>query len=178
MSGENLFNSCAKGPVPYCLDELSTRPNARSQLQELQTAIEGLRADDFRGLENVFGEYLFAPASFAADKGAQAVSMLNRHWFDEKSAEAYFPSLQPIAPIYAQGVLKTLELSLSGRPAPVPIDAWWIMGYDGFELINLYNNRQVTLLIATPAPPKIIRKLLGDRTEVWTTGRGIVTRRL
>lgn len=172
-------NPIAKGPIPYCLEKLSTQPNARTLLEELRTKIEELRSSDFRGLEQVFEKYLFEPANFGSEKSVQATKFLNKNWFDEKSSQAYFPSFQPIAPVYAAGVLKTIDLSLNGRPAPLPIDAWWIMGYSDVELINFVNSRQVTLLIATPEPPTSVRKmLLPDHTEVWRTVRGIVTHKL
>jgi hypothetical protein len=169
---------CTKGPVPYCLDVVSAQPNARPLLEKLRDEIEKLRKDDFRDLEAVFEKFLFEPANFGADKSSRARSFLQRHWFNEKSPEAYFPAFQPIAPVYATGVLKTLELSLSGRPNPIPIDAWWLMGYAGVEMINFFNNRQVTLLIVTTDPPVMDKSILGNHSEAWTTMRGLVTRRL
>lgn len=178
MSDLFSLSPCAKGPIPYCLDELSTHPDARTHLENLRAAVEGLRTNSFRGLERVFEKFLFEPAGFDLEKRSPATKSLEQHWFDERSPDAYFPNSQPIAPIYAAGVLKTLELSLKGKYDPIPIDAWWVIGFSHVELINLVNSRQVTLLIATPVPPHPARKLLGDHTEAWTTVRGIVTRRL
>jgi hypothetical protein len=172
-------NPVAKGPVPYCLDLMSTLPNARRLLEELRGAIESAGAAEFSDLVSVFDKYLFLPTNFDAEKRKSAISTLQKNWFDQKSPDAFFPSLQPIAPIYAAGVLKTIELSLNGRPAPLPIDAWWLLGYAEVEMINLVTARQVTLLIATPFPPLVIKKmLLPDHTEVWISGRGISTRKL
>ncbi len=179
MSDLFQSNPVAKGPIPYCLDQMSIRKNARALLEELRAAIEGVRGGDFRDLASVFEKYLFQPTDFGVEKSTQATLSLQKYWFDEKSPDAFFPAFQPIAPVYAAGVLKTLELSLGGRPAPLPIDAWWVLGYAQVELINLVTARQVTLLIATPYPPMIVMKmLLPDFTEVWTTGRGISTRKL
>jgi hypothetical protein len=172
MSDSFQSNPVAKGPIPYCLDQMSIRPNARALIEELRAGIEGVRGGGFRDLASVFEKYLFQPTDFGAEKGTQATSSLQKYWFDEKSPDAFFPAFQPIAPVYA-------ELSLGGRPAPLPIDAWWAMGYPQVELINLVTARQVTLLIATPYPPMIVMKmLLPEFTEVWTTGRGISTRKL
>jgi hypothetical protein len=170
---------CAKGPVLFCLDEISYRHDARALLTALRDAIEGLRASNFRGLEKVFEKFLFDPANFGANNSLQATSFLQQYWFDDRSPTAFFPSFQPMAPIYAEGVLKTLELSLGGNPDPLPIDAWWVMGLPHVELINLVNGRQVSLLIMTPMPPPAFRnKVIGDRAQAWSTVRGIVTRKI
>ncbi len=179
MSDLFQSNPVAKGPIPYCLGQMSIRPNARALLEELRSGIESAHSNDFRELAAAFDKYLFQPTNFGAEKGTQATALLQKNWFDARSPDAFFPAFQPIAPLYAAGVLKTLELSLNGRPAPLPIDAWWVLGYAQVELINLVTARQVTLLITTPYPPIIVMKmLLPDFTEVWTTGRGISTRKL
>ena len=47
-------------------------------------------------------------------------SRVTGNWFDRTSEDLFFPQCQPIAPIFAEGVLKTLELSLNGKGDPVP----------------------------------------------------------
>ena len=174
-------NPAVKGAIPECLDEISTRPNARELMENLKKAIEGIAALDFHGLQVAFEKLLFQqiyPPSISVDK---LTDYLKRHWFDAASNEAYFPDLQPIAPVYAAGVVKTLELSLQGAPDPIPIDAWWLLGHHTIEMINLVTSRQVTLLIATPRPPisRKFRRILSDKTEAWSTGRtGITTRKI
>jgi hypothetical protein len=169
---------CAKGIIPYCLDEMSLRPNARENLENLRRALQAAQETDFAELERVFERWLFEPIGYAPDNRRQQVEALGRYWFDRTSPHAYFKELQPIASTYAAGVIKTLELSLYARPEPLPIYAWWIMGFARVELINLANAKQVTLLILTPEPEHVERKLIGDRSEVWTTVRGVVTRKL
>ena len=178
MSNPYSQNTCAKGPVPFCLEEMSKQPNARANLDSLGKAIEGLRSSNFFGLEKVFEAQLFQPTNFDPQQIAPATQSLEAHWFNENSPDAYFPDFQPIAQIYAEGVLKALELSLKGLPDPIPIESWWVMGFSRVEMINLATSRQITLLIATPAPPVIVRKMLGSQSEVWISGLGIVTRRL
>jgi hypothetical protein len=51
---------------------------------------------------------------------AVCLSRVTGNWFDRTSEDLYFPQCQPIAPIFAEGVLKTLELSLNGKGDPVP----------------------------------------------------------
>jgi hypothetical protein len=167
---------CAKGPVLYGLDEMSKSAMARENLERLHRAVEELRARSFSGLENVFESALFTPLNVVPQDRRNWTSALAKYWFDENSPSAYFRTLQPIAPTYAEGVLKTIELSLRGDPVPTPIDAWWIMGYSHVELLNLVSSKQVTLLVMTPTVASI-RKLIGEG-EAWTTVRGIVTRKL
>ncbi|MGI9411029.1 MAG: hypothetical protein ACR2OV_13200 [Hyphomicrobiaceae bacterium] len=170
---------CAKGPIPYCLDEMSHKPDARALLTKLRDEIEKLRNDDFRGLEGVFQRHLFEPADFGTERSATATVQLQKTWFDDNSTEAFFRTFQPIAPIYAAGVLKTLELSLGGQPEPLPIDSWWLMGFPSVEMVNFVSGRQVTLLILTPKSEEFAgRKLLGERAQAWSTARGIITHRL
>ena len=49
-----------------------------------------------------------------AAERARIVAHLERHWFDQASPEAFFPGV-PVASIYAQGVIKALDLALAGR---------------------------------------------------------------
>lgn len=177
MSASFQSNPVAKGPIPYCLDRMSIQPNGRQLLEELRGAIEHAGETEFRDLVSVFDKYLFQPTKF--ENSNLATGSLQKNWFDERSPDAFFSALQPVAPVYAAGILKTIELSLNGRPAPLPIDAWWVLGYAQFEMINLVTARQVTLLIATPFPPMTIKKMfLPDHTEVWISGRGISSRKL
>jgi hypothetical protein len=165
---------CVKGPVTYCLDALSARPDARELLQRLGDAISGLRHIEFRGLQEVFARYLLSPVLGGRDVPG-LTEYLKDYWFDEKSGDAFFPNFQPIAPIYATGMLKTIELSLQ-EPNTKPIDSWWLLDYPNVEIINLVSRRQVTLLIATPRPPKSPRLVWGEEAQAWATVRsGIVT---
>jgi len=175
MAGEiSSERPCVKGPVTYCLDVLSARPDARELLQRLGDAIAGLRHIEFRGLHEVFARYLLSPVLGGRDV-AKLTDYLKNYWFDEKSGEAFFPSFQPIVPIYAIGMLKTIELSLQ-EPNAKPIDSWWLLDYPTVETINLVSRRQVTLLIATPRPHKSPRLVWGEEAEAWATVRsGIVT---
>jgi hypothetical protein len=64
-----------------------------------------------------------------------------------------------VASIYAQGVLKALDLALAGRRV-VPLNAWWLLDYPEVKLLSLADVDQagvtiggrVTLLILTPRP--------------------------
>src|SRR5690242_16505724 len=90
-----------KGAIPECLDAMSRHRNARQMLTRLQRQIEGLRGKSFEGLTGVFAKYLFAPI-YRKPKLSQALTdYLDQHWFDHSSGAAYFPELQPIAPLYA-----------------------------------------------------------------------------
>jgi hypothetical protein len=167
-----------KGSIPECLDAMSRSGNARDLLKGLQGGIEALRARNFENLTDAFAKFLFAPI-FPDTKRARAITAyLKSRWFDHSSESAYFPELQPVAPIYAEGVLNTIALSLRGRGKPTPIDAWWIIDHQDFEMINLVSKQQITLLIATPRPIRIADKapLIFGETEVWSTKRSKVDR--
>ena len=145
---------CAKGWVPFCLEEMSRQENARPRLTDLYNAVRSL-APEFDGLADVFGSHLLSRYT-SAPKCEQIVGHLDRHWFDVGSRELFFPD-EPVARIYGEGVLKTLELSLLGNPRPVSIQAWWIVDFPAVKILNLAETAlaaeaQVTLLILTPRP--------------------------
>jgi hypothetical protein len=141
----------------------------------------------------VFDDHLLRRA-FNASQRRQILAHLRAHWFDPNSREAYFPD-QKVAEIYAQGVLKAVELSVKGR-RPVPIDTWWIVDFleaNGpvkmLTLAEVENDvtvgRQVTLLILTPRPrgdgEYRGNSILGDEAEAWVSeqrGQNVVTRRV
>jgi hypothetical protein len=172
MESDSMQAPALKGAIPECLDAASRSDNARQLLKNLQAGIESLRKTSFENLTDVFVKHLFTP-TFKDSKRTRAIAdYLEKHWFDASSDSAYFRDLQPIAPLYAEGILTTLKLSLRTRPKPTPIDAWWLLDHHGFELINLVSDRQITLLIATPRPGIFSKaKPTLGQTEVWTTKR-------
>jgi hypothetical protein len=143
------MDSVAKGPVPRCLDDLSVRPDARESLVAVRQGILGLRDQSYRGLEEVFSTYLVPgllqrragranhpiPRDQLVQSGNRMVADLPAHRPD--LCDRPFANPGPVA---------------VRRGTPRPIDSYWIIGHDQVELINLANPRQVTLLIATPAP--------------------------
>jgi len=163
------MDSVAKGPVTRCLDDLSVRPNARDSLVALRQGILELRDQSYRGLEEVFATSLF-PGFYTAEQIEHITRYLGTNWFSQ--ATGWWPAFQPIAPIYAIGLLQTLDVSLSGGGTPRPIDSYWIIGHDQVELITLANPRQVTLLIATPSPPELTSGgIMSESSEAWVTHR-------
>jgi hypothetical protein len=185
---------CAKGWVPYGLDECSKGRGARSRLNRLNEAI-ALLAPSYQGLEAVFNTYLLSRIISNPSVRERVVDYLKIHWFDPASPEAYFPQ-QPVAQIYAQGVLKALELSLNGRRT-VPIDAWWVLDSEAIKMLTLADadergmtvSSQVTLLIVTPRPKSdgqtTTTPILGDEAEAWVSeqflsplGNRVETRRV
>lgn len=169
MGGFVKDDPVGKGPVTRCLDELSVRPDARDRFVALRQGILGIRDQSFRGLEGAFATYLF-PGFYNAGQIEQITRHLGTYWFSQ--ATGWWPAFQPIAPIYAIGLLQTLDVSLSGGGAPRPIDSYWIIGHGQVELINLANPRQVTLLIATPSPPELAAAgIMSESSEAWVTLR-------
>jgi hypothetical protein len=180
---------CAKGAICHGLDEFSKGRGARERITKLRNAIAAL-APTYAGLTEVFDQYLLAYA-FNASQRRQACKKLNENWFDPDSAAALFRGT-PVNRIYAEGVRRTLDLSLKGARRPVPIEAWWIVDSTEFRMLNLANLQggrtmgpAVTLLIMTPRPaaggPTVPARILGDAAEAFTTEQkdgATVTRRV
>lgn len=173
----------AKGPVTYCLDQMSVLDQADRHLQSLADAISRLSGKNFDGLEEAFAEYLFAP--IYGDRPALIEKMtryLHKCWFGPSSRDSYFPDHPNVARIYATGILKTIDLSLKGGPKkPLPIDSWWELNYPRITMINLVSKRQVTLLIATPRPAvPTPTGIWGEEGEAWLSdeGTGVQARRI
>ena len=163
------MDSVAKGPVTRCLDALSVRADARERLVALRRGILGLRDQSYQGLEGIFATSLF-PGFYNAGQAEHITRHLGTNWFSQ--ATGWWPAFQPIAPIYAIGLLQALDVSLSGEGTPRPIDSYWIIGHEQVELINLASPRQVTLLIATPSPPEqALGGIMSESSEAWVTLR-------
>ncbi len=161
-------DSVAKGPVTLYLDQISVLPDARQRLGALRDAIRAL-APGYGGLEGAFARHLFA--GYLSDAQiAQITQYLARYWFSE--ATGWWPAFQPIAPVYATGLLHTLNISLAAKDTPLPIDSYWILNHHQVELINLVSARQVTLLIATPSPVEGVPSgIWSEESEAWVTAR-------
>ena len=156
-----------KGPVTVCLDDLSTGANARADLERLRNAIVAI-GPSFQGLENVFAQHLL-PVRYSAQQIPRITAYLREFWFDE--ATGWWPTFQPIAPVYAMGVIQTINASLASKGAPLPINSYWILNHLHVEMINLASPIQVTLLICTPPPPIGPAGIGGETSEVWVSSR-------
>ena len=157
-----------KGPVTVCLDQMSTGANAGAKLELLRAKLIEL-APNFGGLEGVFQQYLL-PEIYSPGDSTAIAAYLKQYWFDE--ATGWWPTFQPIAPIYAMGVIQTINASLAGGKAPLPINSYWILNHQHVEMINLASPIQVTLLICTPPPPELGPSgILGVESQVWVSSR-------
>jgi hypothetical protein len=170
---------CAKGPILHYLDLCSKGAGARERLVALSDAIKAI-GPNYEGLEVVFDTYLMAIMVDDTTLRARVREHLARFWFSD-DRDAYFPG-QRVAQKYAQGVLKTLELSLHGIGDPVPINAWWIIHADReVKMLNLAEldhhgdtvSSSVTLLITTPRPHSTsgapVRTPLLGNAHAWVT---------
>ena len=176
-----VVDNCAKGAICYCLDEFSKPPGARSRIAQLRGALAALAPPAFNGLAAVFGQNLLPFGITNAAERARVVRHLEQHWFnpDPNSPDAYFPGV-PVASIYAEGVIRALDLALAGRRV-VPLNAWWLLGFPAVKLLSLadFNSAgvtiggRVTLLILTPRPQGVGRPtatpILGDTAQAWVT---------
>ena len=169
MAFHNINEPIAKGAVTRALDEISVRDDARARLDALRTVLRGLPRTGFRGFEAVLEEHLLKPV-FPAAQVPGITAYLKQYWFDPETA--WWPAFQPIAPVYALGLLQALNESLGATGRPLPFDAYWLMGHHVVELITLVSPRQVTLLIATPAPPEAAPSgIAGESSTAWVTTR-------
>jgi hypothetical protein len=171
---------CAKGVICYCLDEISKGRGARARLTRLRDAIMAIASSDYQGLEDVFDRYLISLVIRDANERTRIAPFLKRYWFDPGSADSFFPGF-PVARIYAEGVLKALELSLNGRRV-VPLNAWWILDTKEPKMLVLADvndqgitvGGRVTLLVVTPRPrggtPTGVA-ILGETAQAWVTER-------
>jgi hypothetical protein len=172
---------CAKGPVPYGLDTISSKPDARTRLEQLQAAISALAGVNYRGLETVLEAHVLQPIYSNPADAADVAAHLKKYWFDETSTEAYFSG--PIAQIYAVGVLNAVELSLKSAPGapPVPINAWWVVDQPAVKMLSLAlvdsgdvtRSDRVTLLVLTPRPrvDRARMAILNKEAVAWVTER-------
>ena len=146
-----------KGPVPYCLDLISTGAGARPRLDQLRDAILKL-GPGYQGLETVFYDTILAWQISDHNVRKDIRDHLKSHWFDNTSSSAYFGKTD-VVQIYARGVLKAIELSLYGASDPVPLDTWWVPESNDVKMAALATVERgvtvsptVTLLILTPRP--------------------------
>jgi hypothetical protein len=169
---------CAKGAICYCLDEFSRGRGARARVARLRHGLAAL-APSYRGLTEVFDRNLLSLVIKDARERARIVAHLQRHWFGDPPTEAFFPGI-PVASIYAQGVIKALDLALAGRRV-VPLNAWWLVDFPEVKLLSLADvdragvtiGGRVTLLIKTPRPQGGARPtrtpILGETAQAWVT---------
>jgi hypothetical protein len=187
VKGGNLG---AKGPILHWLDRLSLGPAALARLLTLLEELKKIRPT-YHGLETVLDAYLASHMAVEATFRHDLRDYLAKHWFSD-GPYSYFPG-QKVAHKYAEGVIKTLELSVKGKPHPVPINAWWIIQPDAdVRMLTLADvdasgvtvSPSVTLLICTPLPAitgaPSTRTLWGD-AEAWVTeqeGNAVITRQI
>ena len=155
------YKKIAKGPVCAFLDKLSQEKDAAAGLQALANDLGKLK-DPYTGLVGVLDKHLFK----SVEKGRRKAinDYLRKNWFDAR--KGWWGHLQPIAPVYAQGIKKAIEASLgkgggkkkaAKSSAPLPIDSYWIAVDDRVELTVMCSPQQVTLLIMTPRPPAPVK---------------------
>lgn len=171
MGNINWNNTIAKGPVVHYLDEMSKGVDAQQRLEDLKRGLVAARCNPQLDLAAILTEHLFDPF-IAANKAGKLHDYLHDYWFDDQNSTVEFAALQPIAPAYAEGIIKTIELSLSGLrdERPKPIDSWWVVDHPKFEMLNLVNEHCVTLLIMTPRPVGIgAQGIWNPAAEAWST---------
>jgi hypothetical protein len=135
-------NSVAKGPILYCLDELSKRQDAAERLDALRTGLQQLESRGYQHLNDVLAAYLFPGVYEDPRKIAIFQAYLDEYWFNERKATAEFREHQPVAPTFVAGVIKTISLALN-EPTPKTIDAWWVVDHPRFEVINFVTANRV-----------------------------------
>lgn len=156
----DIQGNITKGPVLYYLDQLSRSDASLSRLGMLLEALEQLQPT-YRGLVDVFQQHLFPDYDPARLEALN--NYLRRYWFDE--AQGWWRSQQPIEPVFCQGLIKALQEAINNpitiavedpaqgkRQKALPIDSYWLVVGERFEMTICRSLQQVTLLILTPLP--------------------------
>jgi hypothetical protein len=140
----------AKGPLCYYLDALSRGTTSVEKLSALRKAIQDLSDNGYNEFVKVFREHVFDEfKELTPDRKTAIVDYLVTNWFNEESG--WWPHLQPIEPVLCLGLIKALDISIQEA---LPIDSYWVVIDEGFELTVSQSPQQVTLLIMTPQPPR------------------------
>jgi hypothetical protein len=173
----DIVGNITKGPLLYYLDQLSRSDASLSRLGALLAALEQLQPT-YRGLVDVFQQHLFLDYDPARMEALN--NYLRRYWFDE--VQGWWRPQQPIEPVFCQGLIKALREAIDNpitvedpaqgkRLKALPIDSYWIVVGERFEMTICRSLQQVTLLILTPNPP-IPRPGIWDQdTPIWVVRR-------
>lgn len=175
----------SKGPILYFLDMMSRRPDGREMLESLSEALIASRREEFADIVSICQNYLFRPLEMPDDLCEAIAKYLNQYWFDLESNDVYFPSLQPVAPILGEGIIKSIELSVKegnrgksrkrAKPGAMPIDSWWLVDHPDVKVVNLVSPQQITHLFMTPRPPGRYRLGVWKASaKVYTTSRSAI----
>lgn len=175
----DIQGNITKGPVLYYLDQLSRSDASLSRLGMLLEALEQLQPT-YRGLMDVFQQHLFPDYDPARLEALN--NYLRRYWFDE--AQGWWRSQQPIEPVFCQGLIKALQEAINNpitiavedpaqgkRQKALPIDSYWLVVGERFEMTICRSLQQVTLLILTPPPPNPRPGIWDQDTPVWVVRR-------
>ena len=179
MSPPPPITPIAKGVVCFCLEEFSKGEGARGRVQALRDAVAAL-APGYGGLAEVLDQHLVRYVFTKAGTRQNILAHLKKYWFDD-TEDAFFPNAR-VSEIYAEGLLKTLDLALSNKTGTVPIASWWILDQPTVVMANLADLEEgavvgtVTLLILTPRPDPENEvneptppAILGDEAEAFVT---------
>jgi len=136
----------SKGPLCYYLDQISHRKDAPRRLAALRKAVMALEPKGFEGLVPVFRKHIFAPCK--APNIDAICKYLEANWFEDEGG--WWPHLQPLEPAFSVGLVKAIDTAIEHA---LPIDSYWLIIDEGFEMTVSQSPQQVTLMIMTPQPP-------------------------
>jgi len=92
---------------------------------------------------------------------------------DGPTSGAWWPKEHEKQAIVRGGFITALQLSLehndeNGQPKPVPIECYWVVGVDHFEIIVSDCAAQVNLFLLTPKPgPQLTPLPAGMMEDMW-----------
>jgi hypothetical protein len=153
MAGRELGSLLAKGPLCYFLDRLSQREDAKPYLEKLREGLLSLKNEGYEDSMGVFKSHLLGEFPEIKDKIKSIDKHLRTKWFDEEDT-GWWPHLQPIEPVFCTGIVKALDLSIGDKEDRkgklFPIDSYWIVVEDAFEMTVALGVQQVNLFFMTP----------------------------
>lgn len=158
-----LRRTFRKGPFLKELDRKS-RATSRAEAEDILKALLQLRDKSYpAGLRELIEQEL--PGTHADDR-----KHVKAHWLD--AWEEPWKAEQ----VLVNGLIKALEAAIAGSPSAheiLPFDCYWVSETTGFEVVVTSSDRQVNLLIFTPAiGGPVFGGSYPEDEEVWSVRKG------
>jgi hypothetical protein len=139
-----------KGPILEKIDGLSRDPATRDRFLG---ALEQLNQQYHQSGNGYTAGIGYVDTLFAfqvLDQGG--ANHLRQHWFPSSPQDpgAWWPDLQPIAPIFLEGMLETFRQAQS---YDLPMECYWLYPFEDVTILIARSDSQITHLRLTPNHP-------------------------